>query len=59
MQEFSKEEFSLLNGGCDKDTTLTNTNDNTDIGIDPEAIKLEDQTDIYKWNSLNLGSNLL
>ncbi|KAJ6645390.1 hypothetical protein Bhyg_00596, partial [Pseudolycoriella hygida] len=67
MQDISREEFSLMNGGCDKDTTRITCNesplDNIKLGRipdnEPVSIKIE-EPDIYSWNSsTDIGSNLL
>lgn len=64
MQDISREEFSLLNGGCDKDVT---GNDSSleriklarTPNLEPVSIKLE-ETDIYPWHSTGIiGSSLL
>lgn len=69
MQDFSKEDYNFLNGGCDKDSTLV-TNESPleriklaktpDLIEAPESIKLEDPS-IYAWHSTtaDIGSNLL
>lgn len=71
MQDLSREEFSLLNGGCDKDTIITGSETSYDrikLGRTPElepssstSVKLEDTVDIFPWHSANtnIGSNLL
>lgn len=70
MQDISREEFSLLNGGCDKDSsTIITGNDATleriKLGqtpdLEPVSIKLEEPVDIYQWqtNATDIGSNLL
>lgn len=67
MQDISREEFSLLNGGCDKDATIITGNDCTleriKLGrtpdIEPVSIKLE-EPDIFQWHTTtDIGSNLL
>lgn len=64
MQDISREEFSLLNGGCDKDVTV-NVSPLERIklartpNLEPVSIKLE-ETDIYPWHSTGIiGSSLL
>ncbi len=67
MQDISREEFSLMNGGCDKESTRITCNesplDNIKLGRipdhEPVSIKIE-EPDIYSWNSsTDIGSNLL
>lgn len=69
MQDISREEFSLLNGGCDKDaaTIITGTDctlERIKLGrtpdIEPVSIKLE-EPDIFPWHTTtaHIGSNLL
>lgn len=67
MQDISREEFSLLNGSCDKDSTIITGTDCTleriKLGrtpdIEPVSIKLE-EPDIFPWHTTtDIGSNLL
>lgn len=73
MQDISRDELTLLQTGCDKDSILTNNDsafDRIKLGRTPEletlpaSIKLEDTTDAFQWNttsslSSNIESNLL
>lgn len=66
-----REEFSLLNGGCDKDSssaiitgkdaTLERIKLGRTPDLEPVSIKLEEPVDIYQWqtNTTDIGSNLL
>uniref|UniRef100_A0A336KDG8 CSON004312 protein n=1 Tax=Culicoides sonorensis TaxID=179676 RepID=A0A336KDG8_CULSO len=71
MQEFSKVDYNcILNGGCDKDSNLANTEPSLErikltktpdlVDQTSETIKLEDPS-IYSWHptSSDIGSNLL
>lgn len=64
MQDISREEFSLLNGGCDKDVTGNDSPlERIKLACTPNletvSIKLE-ETDIYPWHSTGIiGSSLL
>lgn len=70
MQEISRDELTLLQTGCDKDSILSNNEsafDRIKLGRTPEleslptSIKLEDTTDGFQWTTTatNIGSNLL
>lgn len=73
MQDISRDELTLLQTGCDKDSILTNNDsafDRIKLGRTPEhetlpaSIKLEDTADAFQWNttsssSSNIESNLL
>lgn len=71
MQDLSREEFSLLNAGCDKDTIITGTESSLErikLGRTPEleastsaSTKLDDPVDVFPWHTTttNIGSNLL
>lgn len=70
MQEISRDELTLLQTGCDKDSILTNNDsafDRIKLGRTPEleslptSIKLEDTTDAFQWNTTtpNIESSLL
>lgn len=71
MQDLSREEFSLLNAGCDKDTIITGAETSLErikLGRTPDlestastSAKLDDPVDVFPWHatSTNIGSNLL
>lgn len=69
MQDISRDELSLLQTGCDKDSILANneTFDRLKLGQTPDleslpsSIKLEENADIFQWTTTNtnIGSNLL
>lgn len=69
MQDISRDELSLLQTGCDKDSILANneTFDRLKLGRTPDlealpsSIKLEENPDVYQWHTANsnIGSNLL
>ena len=71
MQDISRDELTLLQTGCDKDSILTTNEsafDRIKLGRTPEletlptSVKLEDTTtDAFQWNTTNtnIGSNLL
>lgn len=71
MQDLSREEYGLLNGGCEKDTIIASESslERIKLGRTPEleptsssvSVKLEDPVDVFPWHttSTNIGSNLL
>lgn len=71
MQDISRDELTLLQTGCDKDSILTTNEsafDRIKLGRTPEletlptSVKLEDTTtDAFQWSitNTNIGSNLL
>lgn len=69
MQDISRDELSLLQTGCDKDSILTNNETfdrlklerTPDLESLPSSIKLEENADIFLWtaSNTNIGSNLL
>lgn len=72
MQDLSREEYGLLNGGCDKDTIIAGSESSLErikLGRTPElepssssvSVKLEDPVDVFPWHTTttNIGSNLL
>lgn len=69
MQDLSRDELTLLQTGCDKESILTSNEaqfDRIKLGQTPELdhspvpIKLEDATDAYMYTTnADIGSNLL
>lgn len=69
MQDISRDELSLMQTGCDKDSILANneTFDRLKLGRTPDieslpsSTKLEENADIFQWatSNTNIGSNLL
>lgn len=69
MQDISRDELTLLQTGCDKDSVLTSNEsafDRIKLGRTPEleslpSAKLDDHTDAFQWTTTktNIGSNLL
>lgn len=70
MQDLSREELSLLQNACDKDSIMAHAESSLermkfgrtpDSDRSPNSIKLEDTTDAFPWHTTtsNIGSNLL
>lgn len=70
MQDISRDELTILQTGCEKDSILVNTEttfDRIKLNRTPDlepltaSIKLEDTTDSFQWHATNtnIESNLL
>lgn len=68
MQDLSREDINLMNGGCDKvsilahsETSLEGLQRSTDQEPTSVQPKLADNGDTYPWHTINtdIGSNLL